>query len=80
MDIVSICFLFFSWTILFYPSVVVESFAGYRILAWPLCYLKVCSTSVKVFIVSTEKSGVILTGMTLYVTWSYSLAGLFVLY
>ena len=53
------------------PSVVIESFAGYSSLVWHLCSLRVCITSVQdllAFIVSGEKSGVILIGLPLYVT------------
>jgi hypothetical protein len=42
---------------------VIESFAGYTSLGWPLCTLRVCITSVQdllAFIVSGEMSGVIL--------------------
>ena len=58
--------LVLSWNILVSPSTVIESFAGYSSLGWHLCSLRVCITSVQdllVFIVSGEKSGVILTGL-----------------
>ena len=45
---------------------VIESFAGYSSLGWHLCSLRVCITSVQdllAFIVSGEKSGVILIGL-----------------
>jgi hypothetical protein len=45
--------------------------AGYSSLGWNLCSLSVCITSVQAllsFIVSGEKSGVILIGLPLYVT------------
>jgi hypothetical protein len=48
------------------PSTVVESFAGFSGLGWHLCSLRVCITSVQdhlAFIVSSEKSGVILTDL-----------------
>ena len=52
---------------------VIESFAGYSSLSWHLCSLSVCITSVQAllaFIVSGEKSGVILTGLPLcYLTF-----------
>jgi hypothetical protein len=50
---------------------VFESFVGYRSLGWHLCSLRVYMTSAQyllAFIVSDEKSGVILTGLLLYVT------------
>ena len=55
----------------------IESFAGYSSLGWHLCSLRVCMTSdqaLLAFIVSVEKSGVILIGLPLYVTWPFSLA------
>ena len=55
--------LVFSWNTLVFPSMVIESCAGYSSLEWHLCYLRVCITSVQdllAFIVSGEKSGVIL--------------------
>ena len=63
--------LVLSWNTLFSPSMVIESFAGYSSLGWHLCSFRVCMTSVQdllAFIVSGEKSGVILIGMPLYVT------------
>ena len=63
--------LVLSWNILVSPSMVIESFAGYSSLGWHLCSLRVCITSVQdllAFIVSGEKSGVILIGLPLYVT------------
>ena len=59
--------LVLSWNILFSPFMVIESFAGYS----SLCSLRVCMTSAQnhlAFIVSGEKSGVILIGLPLYVT------------
>ena len=53
------------------PSKVNESLAGYSILGSHFCSLSVCITSVQVllaFIVSGEKSGVILIRLPLYVT------------
>ncbi|SFW07446.1 Uncharacterised protein [Chlamydia abortus] len=50
---------------------VIESLAGYSSLGWHLCSLSVCITSdqaLLAFIVSGEKSGVILIGLPLYVT------------
>ena len=52
------------------PSMVIESLARYSSLGWHLCSLSVCITSVQdllAFIVSGEKSGVILIGLPLYV-------------
>jgi hypothetical protein len=50
---------------------VIESFAGYSSLDWHLCSLRVYIISAQDlldFIVSGEKSGVILIGLPLYVT------------
>ena len=55
----------------------IESFAGCSSLGWCLCYLRICMTSDQAlldFIVSVAKSGVILIGLPLYVTWPFSLA------
>jgi hypothetical protein len=63
--------LVLSWNILFSPSMVIENFAGYSSLGWYLCSLRVCMTSSQdllAFIISGEKSGVILIGLPLYVT------------
>ena len=63
--------LFLSWNTLVSPSMVIESLAGYSSLGWHLCYLRVYIASVQdllTFIVSGEKSGVILIGLPLYVT------------
>ena len=63
--------LVLSWNTLVSPSMVIESFAGYSSLGWHLCSLRVYMTSVQdllAFIVSGEKSGVILIGLPLYVT------------
>ena len=67
--------LVLSWNTLVSPSMVIESLAGYSSLGWHLCSLSVCITSVQAllaFIVSGEKSGVILIGLTLYapVQWN----------
>ena len=69
-------FVFLSWNTLVSPSIVIESLAGYSSLGWHLCSLSVCIASVQdllFFIVSGEKSGVILIGLPLYVTWHCSL-------
>ena len=58
------------WNTLVSPSMVIESLAGYSSLGWHLCSPSVCITSVQgllAFIVSGEKSGVILIGLSLYV-------------
>jgi hypothetical protein len=63
--------LVLSWNVLFSPSMVIESFARYSNLGWHLCSLRVCMTSAQdllAFLVSGEKSGVILIGLPLYVT------------
>ena len=68
--------LVLSWNTLVSPSMVIESFAGYSSLGWHLCSLRVCMTSAQdllAFIVSVEKSGVILIGLPLYVTWTFPL-------
>ena len=60
--------LVLSWNTFVSPSMVIESLAGYSSLGWHLCSLSVCITSVLAFIVSGEKSGVIIRGLPLYVT------------
>ena len=60
-----------SWNILVSPSIVIENFGGYSSLGWHLCSLRVCITSAQnllAFIVSGEKSCVILIGLPLCVT------------
>jgi hypothetical protein len=60
------------------PSMVIESLAGYNSLDWHLCSLSVCITSVQdllAFIVSDEKSGVILIVLPLYVSLPFTLTG-----
>ena len=57
---------FLSWNILLSSSMVIEIFAGYSSLDLAPRYLSVCSTSIQdllAFIVSIEKSGVILVGL-----------------
>ena len=61
-------YLVLSWNTLVSPSMVIESFAGYSSLGWHLCSLRVCIISVQAFIVSGEKSSVILIYLPLYVT------------
>ena len=61
---------------------VIESFAGYSSLGWHLWSLNVCimlDHYLVAFIVSTEKSGVILIGLPLCVTWPFSFAALNIL-
>ena len=63
--------LVLSWNTLVSPSMVIETFAGYSNLGFHLCSLSVCITPVQdllAFIVSGEKSGVILIGLPFYVT------------
>jgi hypothetical protein len=63
--------LILSWNTLVSPSLVIESFAGYRSLCCYLSSLRVCMTSSQdllAFIVSREKPGVILIGLPLHVT------------
>ena len=58
--------LVLSWNILFCPSIVIESFAGYSSLDWHPCSLNVFITldhDLLAFIVSNEKSGIILIGL-----------------
>ena len=58
------------------PPIVIESFSGYSSLGWHLCSLRICMSSIQdllAFMVSGEKSGVILIGPPLYVTWPFSL-------
>jgi hypothetical protein len=61
---------FFSWNILVSPSMVIKSFSQYSNLGWHLCSLRVSMTSSQeflAFIVSGEKSGIILIGVPLYI-------------
>jgi hypothetical protein len=54
---------------LFSPSMVIDGFAGYSSLGWHLSSLSICMTSSQdllAFLVSGEKSGVILIDLTLY--------------
>lgn len=67
-----------SWNVLFSPYIVLESFAVYNNWGWHLWSLRFCSTSIQVFLAykaSIEKLGVILISLSLYFTWSLSLAG-----
>ena len=59
------------WNTSVSPFKVIESLAGYSSPGWHLCSLSVCITSVQAllaFIVSGEKSGIILIGLPFYVT------------
>ena len=63
--------LVLSWDTLASPSIVIESSVGYSSLGWHLCSLRVCMTSSQdllAFIVTGEKSDVILIGLPLNVT------------
>ena len=60
-----------SWNTLLSPSMLIESFAWYSSLGCHLCSLGACITSVQdllAFIVSGEKSGVILIALPVCVT------------
>ena len=64
--------LVLSRIILVSPSMMIESFAAYSNMGWHLCSLRVCMTSFQSFPdVSVEKSGVILIGLPLYVSWTF---------
>ena len=63
--------LVLSWNTLVFSYIVIERFVGYSNLGCHLCSLRVCMTSAQdllAFIVSGEKSGIILIGLPLYVT------------
>jgi hypothetical protein len=69
--------LVLSRNILVSPCMLIESFAGYSNLGFHLCSLRVCMSSdqaLLAFIVSFEKSGVVLIGLSLYLTWPFLLA------
>ena len=71
--------LVLSWNILFCLSIVTESFARYRSLGWHPWSFSVYITfdqDLLAFTISIEKSGVILIGLPLYVTWLFSFAAL----
>ena len=54
-----------------FSTMVIECYAGYSNLGCHLCSLRVCMTSVHdllAFIISGEKSGIILIGLPSYVT------------
>ena len=55
---------------------VIESFSGYSTFGWQLCSLRVFIRSAQdllAFMFSGEKSGVILIGLHLCVTWPFTL-------
>ena len=63
--------LVLSWNTLVSPFMVIESFAEHSSLGCYLGDLRICITSIHdllAFIISGEKSGVILIGLPLYVT------------
>jgi hypothetical protein len=65
------CLNLLSWNTLVSPSMVIVGFDVYSNLNCHFCSLRVCITSAQdllAFIVSDEKSGVILIGLSLYVT------------
>jgi hypothetical protein len=69
--------LVLSWNILLSSSTVIENFAEYSSLSWHLWFLRDYKISVQAllaFRVSVEKSGIIMVGQPLYVTWPFSLA------
>ena len=62
--------LVLSYNTLVSPSMVIESFVGYSSLDWHLCSLKVCMASAQdllAFIISGEKSSILLIGLPVYV-------------
>jgi hypothetical protein len=74
--------LILSWTICISPSLLIESLLGIVVLL-ELYSLMVCMISeqtLQAFSVSVEKSGVILIGLPLYVTWPVSFAAFNILY
>jgi hypothetical protein len=63
--------LILSWNILVSPTIITESLAGYSSLGWRLSSLRICMTSAQDllgFIVSDEKSELILIDLPLYAT------------
>jgi hypothetical protein len=63
--------LVLSCNILVFPSIVIDRFHVYSSLGWHLCSHRVYITSTQdlpAFVVSDEKSDVILIGLPLYVT------------
>ena len=63
--------LFFSWIIVFSPLVVKASLSGYSSLGlhpWSLSVYNTSTQDLLAFMVSIEKSGVIMIGLPLYVT------------
>ena len=75
--------LVLSWNILVSPYRLIENFAGYSNLDWYSCSFRDCMTSDQVLltrIVSVEMSRVILIGLSLFVTWPFSLASFYSLF
>ena len=65
------------WNALLFTSMVIKIFLGYRSLRWHLWSLrvwKISNQALLTFRVSIEKWAVIIIGLPLYVTWSFSLA------
>lgn len=65
--------LVLSWNILFSPSTLIDTFAGYSSLDQHLRFLRGCKISIQAlltFRVSVKKSGVILISLALYDTWT----------
>ena len=61
--------LLLSWNILVSPCILIEGIVEYSSLGWQLCSLSMTSAQdFLAFVVSGEKSGVILIGLPLYVT------------
>ena len=59
-----------------FPSIIIKTFAGYSSAVWHLFSLIIYMTSLQDllgYIVSGEKPGAILIGLTLYVTGYFSL-------
>ena len=74
--------LVLSWNILFSLSIIIESFSEYCSLGWHLWSLNVCimiDYNLLAFIVSNEKSGVILISLPSYVIWTFYFASLNIL-
>ena len=67
------------WWHFLYVILLIESLAGYSSLGWHLCSHRVCMTPAQdlpAFIVSGEKSGIILIGLPLYVTLPFNILSL----
>ena len=69
-----------SWDILVSPSMDIERFSVYSSLPWHFCSLRFCMASGHLaFIFSGEKSGIILTGLSLYVYMLITVASVVIL-